>query len=165
MFQPSTLSERYASKESRLVLLLTTGVTFTHGIAIALRFFLREKNSQTFGLSGIEWIAFTVGPFLVSPILLFGLLYYISTRADRLPTVSSLLPGLFLSVVVGTYLGQFVGEQLFQTGWTPLAQARIDVLLTPDLRSAPYWRDLLEPPIRSVLTAVAAVALARTSTA
>lgn len=163
MLQPSTLRNRYASKEPRLLLTLTTVVTFLHGIVIALRFFLRDQNAHSLDLSVVEWAAYTVGPFLIDPVLLFGVLYYVGTRCDRLPSLPILLPGLLGAVLVGTFLGQFVGEELFVTGWTPLAQAEIEVLFTPDLRTLPYWRDLIEPPIRSLLSALAAVALAKSS--
>lgn len=161
MSQPSIFCGRVGLTESQLVLILTAALTFVHGIVVALRFFLREKNVQNLGLSGIEWVAYTVGPVLVSPVLLFGVLYFVGTSLDQLPSLTGLVPVLLIAVFVGTFLGQFVGEELFTSGWTPLAQAgSLDILFRPDLRSLPYWRDLVVPPIRSVLTAVAAVALA-----
>lgn len=145
------------------MVVLAAVLTFVHGVVLALRFFLRDRNAQGVGLSAVEWIAYTLGPFLISPVLLFGVLYYVGTSADELPPVSGLLPGLLIAVTVGGVLGQFVGGQLLATGWTPVAQARIDVLIAPDPRSLPYWRDLVEPPVQAVLTAVAAIALAGSS--
>lgn len=163
MVRPSTLQERDASTATGTLLATTAGITFLDGIATAMRFFLREKN-EAFGLSTIEWVAYTVGPVLVEPILLFAALYYVTTQSNRFPSLSALLPGLVATVVVGTFLGQYVGERIFMTGWTPLAQAaRLQVLVILDLGGLPYWRDLLEPLMRSSLTAVAAVALGTAS--
>lgn len=163
MLQLSTLRERYTSRGPGLLLATTAGITALHGVAVAMRFFLRDKNAQLLELSSIEWVAYILGPLLIEPVLLFGALYLLATRYDRLPSVPALLPGLVATVVVGSLFGQYVGEQLFRTGWTPLAQARLQVLFTPDLGILPYWRDLLEPLIRASLTAVAAVALATAS--
>lgn len=163
MPQPSTRSDRYRSREVRILLSLTAVVTVLHGILIAYQLFLREKSAQTLSLSVAEWVAYTAGPFLVEPILLFGVLYVVGTRFDRVPSPGMLLPGLLASVIVGTILGQFVGEQLFASGWTPLARAEIDVLFRADWPALRYWRDLLEPILRPLLTAVAAIALVKSS--
>lgn len=163
MVQPSILRDRYASKETRVLMTLTAGVTFLHGLAIALRFFLREKNTQSLGLSGVEMVAYSIGPLLVDPILLFGVLYYVGTRYEGLPSLPILLPGLLGAVLVGTFLGQFVGEEFFTSGFTPLAKTNYAPLFAPDLAVLSYWRDLVEPPLRSLLTALAAVALAKSS--
>lgn len=161
MGQASALRDRYASSDTVPILAVTGTITFLHGVVVALRYLLREQHAQMLGLSAVEWVAFTLGPFLVEPVLLFGVLYYVGVHRDRLPSPPVVLPGLLVAVLVGTALGQVVGEALFPTGWTPLARAGIDVLFTPDRGVLPYWRDLIEPPIRSLLTAVAAVALAR----
>lgn len=163
MSEPSTLRERYTATESGLLLTLTASITGLHGLAMAMQFLLQEKNTQSLGLSGVEWVAYTVGPFLVEPILLFGGLYYVTKRSTQLPSLPTLVPGLVVAVLLGTFVGQYAGEELFMTGWTPLAQASIDVLFTLDWATLPYWRDLLAPLIRSSLTAVAAVALAKAS--
>jgi len=158
---PSRLHGRYPSDDSPLLLSLTFVLAAADGVVLALRFLLRERNAQGLGLSAAEWVTYTVGPALVEPALLFGVLYYASARCEQLPPLFRLLPGLAAAVVVGGGVGQLLGAWLFPTGWTPVARVGTGAVFVADLRALPVWRDLLEPFLRSLLTAVAAVGVAQ----
>lgn len=162
MIRPSTWRKRYADTDAWVILALTTAIVGLHGIAVAYQLLVRERNSGGFTHLGFEWVAYTVGPLLVEPLLLFVVLYVASRKLDERPSVIGMLPGLMIVVIVGTVLGQYLGEQLFTSGWTPLAMLLGDgtAVLRLDLYVLPNLRDLLVPPVRSVLTSVAALALA-----
>jgi hypothetical protein len=160
VFQSSALGARYRTRETQLLVGLTGLVSLLNGLGVTYQLFLREKNARV-GLSDPEWVAYTVGPSLVDPLVLFCTLALFASRVDRMPSLPVLLPGLVGAVLLGTLAGQTLGERLLRTGWTPLARASVGTLFTLDLRTLPYWRDLVVPPARSVLTAVAALALGR----
>ena len=150
--------------DSLQVIGLTTAILFLAGLTTTYQSALRDTLHSTTTLSPIEWVVFTTGPFLVEPVLLFGALYYVGSRRDISPLIA-LAPGLVGAVVVGTLLGQHVGVQLFSifsVNDIPLLQAR-GHLLDPDPRVLAFWRILVEPLARDFLTAIAALALARTS--
>jgi len=152
-----------AGSESLLVVALTTGILFLEGLATAYQSALRDALHDTGALSLIDWVAFTIGPLLVEPVLLFGALYYVGSRRDLSTSLLALTPALVGAVVVGTLLGQHVGMQSFSlhsVNDIPLLQAR-GHLLDPDPRVLAYWRILVEPLARNLLTALAALALAR----
>ena len=161
MSLPSTVRDLSPETELRLVVTLTAVFASVHGVVLALTFALREKNAQALGLSGAETVLYVLGPFLVEPVVLFVVIYYVGSHCDRLPSLPGLVPWLIGAVVVGSVSGQFAGEALFVTGWTPVAKADLASLPILDSRVLPYWRDLAEPPVRALLTALAALALAR----
>ncbi|WP_137286668.1 hypothetical protein [Halorussus salinisoli] len=163
MVPRSPVLDPYTGSESRLVVALTTAILFLGGLVTAYRAVLRDAIST---LSSVEWVVFTVGPFLVEPILLFGVLYYVGSRRDVTVSLVGLLPGLVVAVAVGTLLGQYLGVRLWESSAflneVPVVQAW-GKLFIPDPRVLAYWRILVEPLARDFLTAVAALALARTT--
>ena len=161
MFQPSSIRDQYVPTETRLILGAIALVTFIKGFVMNYQFLLREKNAQMGGLSTVEGIVYVFGPIIIEPFVLFGVVYYLGSRTDRPPSLLVVLPGLIGVVLLGIFGGQFVGNSLFPTGWTPLYQATQQALFQPNVLTYSVWRDLLMPPVRAILTALAALALVK----
>lgn len=149
--------------DSLRVVAVTAAILFLGGVATGYQSTLRDVLHGTGTLSPVQWVAFTVGPFLVEPVLLFGALYYVSSRRATSTSLAALVPGLVGAVVIGTLLGQHFGIQLGSISAVndvPLMQAR-GHLLDRDPRVLAFWRVLVEPLAHDLLTAVAALALGR----
>lgn len=149
--------------ELLLVLALSTGILFVGGLISTYQSVLQAVLSHTLTLSPIEWAIYTVGAFLVEPVLLFAALYYVGSRSEITTSPSTLLAGLGVAVVVGTLLGQFIGVRVWMgamssTSDVPLTRAWVG-LFVPDPRALGYWRILVEPLVHDYLTAIAAFGL------
>lgn len=101
-----------------------------------------------------------LGPLLIEPVLLFATLYFVGSRDTFSVPLVSLIPGLIGAIVVGNLLGQYVGSVLLPGADVPLAWV-VNHLFVFELGTIPFWRNLLEPLVRALLTAVAALAFAR----
>lgn len=146
------------------IFVTTAGLLFLGGLMSAYQAVLRGVYQNTLTLSSVEWVVFTFGAFLVEPILLFGVLYYVGTHTETTAHPITLLAVLSIAVVTGSVLGQYAGIEV----WGSSAFFEADVplvavwsgLFVPELPSLSYWYALVEPLVRDLLTAVAALGLA-----
>lgn len=161
--QPSLL-KRSGDVELLRIIVTTAGLLFLGGLMNDYQSVLRGVYQHTLTLSAVEWVVYTFGAFLIEPILLFGILYYVGTHTETTAHPITLLAGLSIAVVAGSVLGQYVGIEM----WGSSAFTKVDVplvavwngLLVPELSSLSYWYALVEPLARDLLTAVAALGLA-----
>ncbi|RDI70893.1 hypothetical protein [Halopelagius longus] len=143
-----------------LVAAFTAALLFLHEVVSAYQMSLLRALSRFWSLATGEWVALSVGSFVVEPVLLFVGLYYLSRRLDeRLPTVL-LLSALAAAVVVGSLFGQFVGWTVWHVP-TPFSTALQRNLLYPSPVTLLHWQEFLAPLVRSFLTALAAIGLAQ----
>lgn len=155
MVSASTVLEPYTERKPLVVVLLTAGLLFVEGVLISYQWFLKNANASGMGLSTIETAVYVFGSFLVEPILLFGVVYYVGSRFDRRIPLVKLLPGLAGAVVVGSVLGQLVGGTIW---FPPLHLTNVGIRVDPV--TLLNWRDTLGPLVRDLLTVVAALGLA-----
>lgn len=162
MVPKATVLKRYAEPTPLLVLALTAGILFLEGLALAYQSHLRDVLDQTGSLAVLEWTAFILGPFLVAPVLLFGVLYAVRSRRQHTLSLTALLPGLVVAVLVGSLSGQYYGHSVWPSLGTKLSLLVVFpshlALLGPV--GANSWIDVIEPLVADFLVAVAALAFA-----
>ncbi|WP_410766682.1 hypothetical protein [Haloferax sp. DFSO60] len=143
---------------------LTAGILFISGLAHSYQGHTRAIYENTFTLSAFEWIGYSVLPFLIEPVLLFGVLFFVQSRRKPTLSLTQLLPGLFVVVVVGGFSGLFVGARIWGNGAanTQYWMYATGYLWVIEAFSVRAWVSFLEPFFREFLTAVAALGLART---
>lgn len=149
---------RYTDRRVLLVAALTATLLFLHEVVSAYRLSI-GRSIRLEPLSTGDWVVFTVGSFLVEPVLLFVSLYYASRHPDERLPMAVLLPTLVVAVVVGCLLGQFVGWRIWRV-YTPLSTALQRNMLLPSPLTLLHWQEFATPLVRSFLTALAAVGLA-----
>ena len=164
----SSLLTRYSKPPALLVLLLTFGMLFLSGLVQAYHAHLAtmaqlSATRRLARLSAPAWIIYRAGPFLIDPVLLFGVLYYARTRLTPTCSLTDLLPGLAVAVLAGSLLGQFVGVRL----WPPAPDLPLFALFSPGFYALHYyalhwWLVLITPLVYDLLVVVSALAFAET---
>ena len=137
---------------------------FVAGLAAMYEAHLRGVYEHQLGLSAFEWVAYGTGAFLVDPVALFVVLFVVSRRFDDSLDVQAILPGVVVTVLVGSALGQFVGSRLFAVGVTNLSLGllvgrAVRITFSFDPFAIRIWRFALELVVWDFLTVVAALSL------
>lgn len=156
--------ERSLDRQTGLLVAVTVVFVVLDGMLTAYQYHLEEFYQNQLALSAIEWGLYTVGPLLFEPILLFGVLYFLSSRTTPTVRFARLLPALVLAVVVGNLVGQWVGMSLWRPAafGLPLGIFRSYPIFHPDGPVLRAWVLFLEPIARDLLTVLAAIGVGRT---
>lgn len=159
----SSFTDPYRAWGPRLLVLFTAGILFVDGLALAYESHLRAVLQDTGTLSSTNLFAYLWGSLLVEPVMLFVVLYYVSTRIEQHPSLSRLLPGLLVAVVVGSVFGVSVGGELWRHPmyYHTLLTSTGHMFTSTHTQTLLSWQDVIIHLGRNLLTVVAALAVAR----